>query len=241
MEMNVPRRRSYYDQRAFETQTCKTEKEHIMKTRKILEKMTCTVVLLSGLWLAIPGVASAHCDTLDGPVVMTAKAALEKGDVTPVLKWVKKDDEKEIRDLFQKTMVVRGKGKEAQELADRFFFETLVRIHRAGEGAPYTGLKSEPVEPIIAAADKALESDSADDLVKQVTDAVARGIRERFAHAKATKINADKNIEAGREFVETYVVFTHYVERLHDDASAGGAHHSMKGVTKAEEIEGHQH
>ena len=212
-----------------------------MKTWKTMVRVACTVVLLSVLWLAIPGVASAHCDTLDGPVVMTAKAALEKGDVTPVLKWVKKDDDKEIRELFQKTMVVRSKGKEAQELADRFFFETLVRIHRAGEGAPYTGLKSEPVEPIIAATDKALESGSADDLIKQVTDAVARGIRERFAHAKATKINADKNVESGREFVEAYVVFTHYVERLYKDASAGDAHHVMRNETKAEGMEGHHH
>jgi hypothetical protein len=78
-----------------------------MKTWKTMVRASCTVVLLSGLWLAIPGVASAHCDTLDGPVVMTAKAALEKGDVTPVLKWVKKDDDKEIRELFQKTMAVR--------------------------------------------------------------------------------------------------------------------------------------
>jgi hypothetical protein len=102
-------------------------------------------------------------------------------------------------------------------------------------------LKSEPAEPIITAADKALESGSADDLVKQVTDAVARGIRERFAHAKTTKVNADKNIEAGREFVDAYVVFTHYVERLHEDALAGGVHHGMKSVTKDEEMAGHYH
>ena len=212
-----------------------------MKALKRMVKTGCMVILFSVLWLVIPGIGSAHCDTLDGPVVMTAKAALEKGDVTPVLKWVKKDDEKEIRELFQETMTVRSKGKEARELADRFFFETLVRIHRAGEGAPYTGLKSEPVEPIIAAADKALESGSADELVKQLTDAVARGIRERFAHAKATKTNADKNVEAGREFVEAYVAFTHYVERLHEDASAGGDHHVIRNETKAEEREGHRH
>ncbi len=60
-------------------------------------------------------------------------------------------------------------------------------------------------------------------------------------HAKTTKINADKNVEAGREFVEAYVIFTHYVERLHDDASAGGAHHGMKKEKKAEVMEGHQH
>ena len=196
-----------------------------MKTRKAMLRIACAVVLLFGLWFIIPGTAAAHCDTMDGPVVATAQAALEKGDVTPVLKWVKKDDEKEIRDLFQKTLVVRSKGKEARELADMYFFETLVRIHRAGEGAPYTGLKSEPAEPVIQAADKALETGSVDALVKLVSDAVATGIRERFAHAKETKKHADENVEAGREFVEAYVEFTHYAERLHVDAAAHGAHH----------------
>ena len=89
----------------------------------------------------LPGIVSAHCDTLEGPVVSTAKAALENGDVTPVLKWVKEDDEKEIRELFAKTLSARKQGKEARELADRYFFETLVRVHRAGEKAPFTGLK----------------------------------------------------------------------------------------------------
>jgi hypothetical protein len=62
----------------------------------------------------------AHCDTLDGPVVKTAKAALEKGDVTPILKWIKKNDEKEIKDLCHKTLIVRTKGKEAKEMTDMY-------------------------------------------------------------------------------------------------------------------------
>lgn len=209
-----------------------------MKTWKTMAKVACTAVLLSGLWLAVPGSASAHCDTLDGPVVMTAKAALEKGDMTPVLKWVKKTDEAEIRELFKKTLIVRGKGKEAQELADRYFFETLVRIHRAGEGAPYTGLKSEPAEPIIQAADKALDSGSADHLVKHVSEAVAAGIRERFNRVKEAKKHADESVEKGRQFVEAYVIFTHYVERLHMDAVAGGEHH---GSAKEEKPAEHHH
>jgi len=209
-----------------------------MKTWKTMEKLACTAVLLSGLWLAVPGSASAHCDTLDGPVVMTAKAALEKGDMTPVLKWVKKTDEAEIRELFKKTLIVRGKGKEAQELADRYFFETLVRIHRAGEGAPYTGLKSEPAEPIIQAADKALDSGSADHLVKHVSEAVAAGIRERFNRVKEAKKHADESIEKGRVFVEACVVYTHYVERLHMDVAAGEEHYGSKKEVPPVE---HQH
>lgn len=209
-----------------------------MKTWKTMVKGSCIIVVLSGLWLAIPKVASSHCDTLDGPVVMTAKAALEKGDVTPVLKWVKKTDEAEIRELFNKTLIVRSKGKEAQELADRYFFETLVRIHRAGEGAPYTGLKSEPAEPIIQAADKALESGSVDSLIKHVTEAVALGIRERFMRTAERKKHADESVEKGREFVEAYVEFTHYVERLHMDISSAGAHH---GAMKEDPLAEHHH
>lgn len=87
--------------------------------------------LCLGLWV-IPNIAAAHCDTLDGPVVATAKAALEKGDITPVLKWIRKEDEKEIVELFNKTLAVRKQGREAKELADMYFFETLVRVHRAG-------------------------------------------------------------------------------------------------------------
>lgn len=181
------------------------------------------MALVGSLWL--PAVSSAHCDTLDGPVVKTAAAALERGDITPVLKWVRKDDEKEIRELFGKTLVVRGQGKEAKELADRYFFETLVRIHRAGEGAPYTGLKpAGAVEPSVAAADSALGKGSADELVKMVNDAVSKGIRERFQKTLEAQKHADHTVEAGRKFVAAYVEFTHYVERLYKDASAASGH-----------------
>ena len=201
-------------------------------------KMT-GLMIISIVLCFIPDNASAHCDTLAGPVVITAKAALEKGDITPVLKWVKKENEKEIREAFTETLAVRKQSKEAKELADKYFFETLVRIHRAGEGAPYTGLKpAEAIEPIIAGSDKALETGSVDNLVKNVTDAVAKGIREKFSHAKDTKKHADDSVEAGREYVEAYVVFTHYVERLYNDAAAKVEHH---GEMKEQEPEKHQH
>lgn len=209
-----------------------------MKSQVRFAMMSMMFTIVMGICLT-PNIVMSHCDTMDGPVVMTAKAALEKGDVTPVLKWVKKDDEKEIRDLFQKTLIVREKGKEAKELADRYFFETLVRIHRAGEGAPYTGLKHEPAGPIIVAADKALESGSADALVKLVTDAAAKGIRERFSRTAERKKRADESVEAGREFVEAYVEFTHYVERLHMDAMSHGVHHAEAAEMKAGEPHHH--
>ncbi len=200
-----------------------------MKTRKNVSTVVGMAAgLISGL-LLVPGMAWAHCDTLDGPVVVTAKAALAKGDITPVLKWVQKDQEGEIREAFQKTLAVRIKGPEAKDLADMYFFETLVRIHRAGEGAPYTGLKPAGTEtsPVVQGADKALETGSADRLVKMVTDAIAAGIRERFAKAAEAKKQADGSVGAGREFVEAYVEFVHYVEGIYDIAQGHAGPHGQ--------------
>lgn len=195
-----------------------------MRARASFMKMAMMLTIYMSIWF-LPNISGAHCDTLEGPVVKAAKVALEKGDVTPVLKWVKKENEKEIREIFKKTLAVRTKGPEAKELADMYFFETLVRIHRAGEGAPYTGLKpEEAIEPVIAEADKALESGSVDNLIKILTNDMSKGIRERFARAQKTKKHADENVEAGREFVEAYVEFTHFVERLHSDATGKTAH-----------------
>ncbi len=199
-------------------------------------RMVIVLTVSVVIWF-IPNIAGAHCDTLEGPVVMAAKAALEKGDITPILKWVKKEDEKEIKEVFKKTLAVRKLSKDAKELADMYFFETLVRIHRAGEGAPYTGLKSEKPEPIIIESDKALESGSVENLIKYVTNIVAEGIKERFTHAKEAKKHADESVEAGREFVKAYVKFTHYVERLYMDATK--AAHSNPEETKAEEHHHH--
>ncbi|MEW6367086.1 MAG: DUF6448 family protein [Acidobacteriota bacterium] len=184
------------------------------------------VLLAGGIALFTPLSVWAHCDTLDGPVVKDAKAALEKGDVTATLKWVRKEDEGQIREAFQKTLAVRAKGPEARELADMYFFETLVRIHRAGEGAPFTGLKpAGAVEPVVAEADRALDSGSADSLAKAVSKAVTDGIDARFALASEKRKHADHNVEAGREYVEAYVQFVHYVERLHADAVGPAGHH----------------
>lgn len=75
--------------------------------------------------------AFAHCDGLDGPVVKAAQRALQTGDVNPVLIWVKPQDEAEIKKTFEETLAVRKLAPQAQAFADRYFFETLVRIHRA--------------------------------------------------------------------------------------------------------------
>jgi hypothetical protein len=209
-----------------------------MATKVSFCVMAGMLIIFIGIALSIPKIAVAHCDTLAGPVVMNAKMALEKSDVTPVLKWVKKEHEGEIKEAFGKTLAARKQGKDAKELADMYFFETLVRLHRAGEGAPYTGLKqTEKIEPIIVETDKALESGSVENLMKKVSDAMSAGIRERFTHASETKKHADESVEAGREFVEAYVDFTHYVERLCLDVAG----HSANTLLGQGCVEKHHH
>jgi hypothetical protein len=197
-------------------------KQHIQGGR--IMKTLLVVAMLFGALFLWPYAAQAHCDTLNGPVVAAAKEALTKGDITPVLMWIKPENEAEVRGAFTKALAVRGKGPEAQELADTYFFETLVRIHRAGEGAPYTGLKAEEIEPPVAAADKALATGSVAALVKMVTEKAADGIRGRFRHTREKQEHAKENVTAGRDFVEAYVLFTHYVERIYIDAEGTHGH-----------------
>ena len=166
----------------------------------------------------------AHCDTMNGPIIPEAKAALEKGDVTPTLKWVKKGNEAEVRAAFARTVAVRSQSPQATELADQYFLETLIRLHRAGEGAPYTGLKDEPVEPIVAMADKALTDGSTDELVKNLIAHMSEAIRERFNKAVSARRDRDKNVDTGREYVDAYVTYVHYVEGIHSAMLAAGGH-----------------
>jgi len=160
-------------------------------------------------------------------VVADARAALENGDVTRVLKWVRPEREEEIRAAFRKTVAVRGMGEQARDLADAYFFEALVRVHRAGEGAAYTGLKpaGSAREPAVVAADRALKTGSVDELARLVTDAADSGIRARFAEVIRKREHSSDSVAAGREYVEAYVEFIHHVERLHEDAGGGAGRH----------------
>lgn len=163
--------------------------------------------------------ALAHCDTLDGPVVEAGRKALDAGNVNLVLVWVQKKDETEIRSAFQRASNVRKGGGEAKELADRYFFETLVRIHRAGEGAGYTGLKpAGSVEPPVAAADQAIESGKLQGLAKIISDRNEKGLHGHFEQVMAKKKYHPDDVEAGRAYSSAYVEFVHYAERLYDAA-----------------------
>lgn len=185
------------------------------------------ILFTVGMFLFMPRTAMAHCDGMDGPVVKAAQKALASGDVNLVLIWVQEADEEEIRQAFQRTLAVRKLGAEAEELADMYFFETLVRIHRAGEGAPYTGLKpaGRDLGPAIPLADQVLISGKVDPLVTLITDDTRKGLTERFDHALKARNYSPADVEAGREYVQAYVTFIHYVERAYEAGSQPVAGH----------------
>lgn len=190
-------------------------------------------LLLAGVVAVVAGFiavqpAAAHCDSVDGPVVQAAQKALAARDVTPVLKWVRAQDEAEIRAAFQHTLRVRTLNAESRELADRWFFETLVRIHREGEGAPYTGLKpaGTQVDEGIEAADVALASGEVDALVAGISEQIETGVRERFERVQALRTHADDSVEAGRRYVHAYVEYIHFVEALQALLEHGAGEHA---------------
>lgn len=173
----------------------------------------------------------AHCDTMDGPVIKDARKALETKNVDVVLKWVQRNDEAEIRNLFDKTMAVRALNPQAKELADMYFFESLVRIHRAGEGASFDGIKPSgtEVEPGIEAADQAVESGLIGPVAKETAEHMEKSIRSRFAELQERKEHVDDSVEAGREYVKSYVTFIHDIENLHQIVSQNERHGEKAG------------
>lgn len=193
-----------------------------------LRTLPTLTFLAALLMLGLPRDAQAHCDALDGPVVTDARAALEAGDLAPVLKWIAEADEPDVRAAFAQTLAVRTLSPDAEALADRAFFETVVRLHRAAEGAPYTGLKPAGTDPgpSIRAADAALENGSLDELKALLLRDAERGLEERFEAARHALAHAGHNADAGRRFVHAYVEFVHFAERLHEDANTNAAHAS---------------
>ena len=193
-------------------------------------KEKLSIAIVAAMLLSAPANLLAHCDTMEGPVVTDAKEALNKNDVNLVLKWVKQEGEEEVKAAFQKAVEVRKQGKEAQELADQYFFETVVRVHRMGESEPYTGIKpvGAHVCEVIPVADRALETGSEKALLKMLDEKVKQGIKELYNLVVEKKKKAHTSVEAGREYVEAYVTFMHYVESVFETANLGCEKHAGK-------------
>ncbi|PHQ27271.1 hypothetical protein CLH62_06775 [Marinobacter guineae] len=185
------------------------------KTQRI-----ATLALISGtlLWSSA---SFAHCDSMDGPVIGDARTALNEQSLKPVLKWIGPADEKDLAAAFNDTLEVRKGNPRARELADKYFFETLVRLHRATEGAPYTGLKpAGSASDAAKAADKALAEGNVDVLARKLGEKVTGFVTKQFQETMQG-VNAE-SVSDGRQFVDNYVRYVHSIEEIHNIVA--GAH-----------------
>lgn len=182
----------------------------------ILFLAAIALVAAIALW---PRTAFAHCDTEDGPAVAAGRRALEAGDPDVALAWVREAGEPEVRDVFDRVRRVRILGDDARYVADRLFLETLVRVHRAGEGAGFEGIKpAGTIDPVVAAADRAFETGALGPLVGRVPAEQLPELGRRLEVALAAKDHDVHDVDAGRRAVGAYVRFVTYAEgEEHED------------------------
>ncbi len=196
----------------------------LRKKSKIVGLMMVVFMVVLSIQVSV----GAHCDTVDGPVIADAKRAIETNNLNYILKWVKQESEKEMTDIFDLTMRVGKLNSEAKELSERYLFENLVRIHREGEGAPFTGVKPSGthVDEKVLAADKSIETGDLSALESMVSDDKKHELRERFDKVMKLKNFEVNNVDAGREYVEAYVGFFHLAEGEHEGEHAEESHAS---------------
>lgn len=158
-----------------------------------------------------------HCDSKDGPVVKAAMKALELGDVSVILPYVPQDAEGEVTAAFDKVMRVRTSGEDAADVADEWFFETVVRLHRAGEGAAFTGLKPAGLGhgAVVPVAEKAIDSGSADQLADLLSSALAGEVRRKFSEVMRLKEHESGPVAEAREYVEAMLGFIVWSHKTH--------------------------
>ena len=162
--------------------------------------------------------------------------ALAQDNVDLVLPYVKADQEAELTAAFDQTMAIRDSSPEVQKLADQYFVETSVRLHRVGEGASYTGLKDDvEISPGLAAAEQSLESGTSDRVFKVLKRDLRTELTDRFNHVLETRDaeQANPSVATARERAEAELMFEKYIleietatnAELGHDAPAGGEEH----------------
>ena len=175
--------------------------------------------------LAFTTPTQAHCDSAKGPVATSAHQALISDNVNLILPYVKPEAEAELTAAFTEASKVRKQGNAARQLADRYFIETAVRLHRLGEGAPYTGVTDEETPASILTADQAMATGSLVEVNTMLEQAMHKGVEARYqavvlAREEANRLNT---VEAHRERVEAELMFEKFVYELNTLASSTAA------------------
>lgn len=169
--------------------------------------------------------ASAHCDTLSGPVLSAARNALDSGNVNLVLVWVQPKDEAKVRDAFE----LARQNRQAEGIdgkSTHAFFETLVRVHREGEGATFEGIKAADTDvgPAVPAAERTLELNDIEGLDAMLHERMKQEILAQHRSVVEKKKYDPNDLVKGRAYVGAYVNYMHYVEGLYQAATNTSPH-----------------
>jgi hypothetical protein len=199
---------------------------------KAMKKVSIAIVAAALLFGAQN--AQAHCDAIDGPVAKAAQKALENGNVNPVLAYAPAAAEAEIRVAFDKSRKVRVQGAEASALADQAFMETVIRLHRAGEGAAYTGLKAAGADygPVIPAAEHAVETSDLTKLKAVLNELIEHALSERLAHVRELqKVSREPKtaaeVSGARERISAELGLITFAETVHQAIQGKGSEHHV--------------
>lgn len=194
-------------------------------------RMLIAAIAVAGLMLSAPK-AQAHCDALDGPVAKAVQRALQTGNVNPVLAYAPAAAEQEIQAAFQKSRKIRDISADVRALADQAFMETVIRLHRAGEGAAYTGLKPAGGDygPVIPAAEHAVETGDLSKLRNALNEEIEHALRERLARLRTLQKaplepKTAAEVPHARERVSAELGFVTFAETIRQAAHGRGAEH----------------
>jgi hypothetical protein len=200
----------------------------------MIKKQSLTAAIVAVALLFGMQAVDAHCDSVDGPVAKAVEKALKTGNVNPVLAYAPARAEPEIRVAFEKSRKVRNLGPDAQALADQSFMETVIRLHRAGENAPYTGLKAAGIDygPVIPAAEHAVETGDLTKLKAVLVEEIEHALRERLAHVREFRnVSLDPKSPAevphARERVTAELGFVTFAETVRQAVLGKGAEHHV--------------
>lgn len=193
---------------------------------KTAHSFTAASLLAACVLISAVTTTEAHCDRLDGPVAADARVALESGTADPALIWVGEEQEEAVQAAFKSAQAARAEGPNAATLAERYFIETVVRLHREAEGMPYTGVKPAglPEPPDITAADRAVETGDLQPVIRVLENELEKHVRHLFDEATRKKNDANRSVQAGREWADAYVRFIVYVHGLYATMQAGPEH-----------------
>ncbi|WP_370125592.1 DUF6448 family protein [Sinorhizobium fredii] len=164
-------------------------------------------------------------------MVTAARRALDAEDFNLILPYVQESSAAELKSAFERVLEARRSGRSARPVADLYFYETAVRLHRAGEGAAYTGLKPAGLDvgPVIPVAEEAIATGSPDALIRLLTDTLRDEVQHRFERIRHLRHHSPTDIPAAREYVEAMLGLEVYSHKLYQAMKAaphqGGSEH----------------